>query len=106
MTYNRANIFTLAWAWAKQDLWSRRLPASQLCRLFRAALVRAWAEAKANAARVVAPSRFSAMTADQLRSAIVSRENTDRLGWAGIQELGELCRELADRDAFNPAQAA
>ena len=48
--FNKSEIMRLAWVWARQDLWAARLPASQLRRLFRAALVRAWADAKRMAA--------------------------------------------------------
>lgn len=46
MTIDRSELFRLAWALAKQDLWSLRLPASRLRGLFRGALSRAWAEMK------------------------------------------------------------
>jgi hypothetical protein len=79
MTYNRKQIMTLAWAWARQDLWSMRLPASHLRRLFAANLKAAWAEAKARA--LAAP-------------AICTLENRDGLRHPDFERLAALNLEL------------
>ncbi len=47
---NRSEIFSFAWTIARQELWSRCLPASRLRSLFSDALRRAWAELKRRAA--------------------------------------------------------
>ena len=92
MTYNRKEIMTLAWAWARQDLWSLRLPASHLRRLFADALTRAWAEAKARkfSAAVKGPSR----PVEQIEAEISAIENRDGLRWPDFQRLDALRIEL------------
>lgn len=92
MAYNRKQIMTLAWAWARQDLWSARLPASHLRRLFNAALKRAWAEAKARefSRTVKSPSR----PVEQIKREIFLTECKDRLCWDDFQRLDALYREL------------
>ena len=90
MTYNRKQIMTLAWAWARQDLWSMRLPASHLRRLFNAALTRAWAEAKASVAPAKSPSRPVA----QIALEICALENRDGLRHPDFERLAALNLEL------------
>jgi len=91
MTYNRKQIMTLAWAWARQDLWSMRLPASHLRRLFAANLKAAWAEAKASA--LAAPAKPSRPVA-QIVAEICTLENRDGLRWNDFQRLDALNLEL------------
>ncbi|WP_299852355.1 hypothetical protein [uncultured Roseovarius sp.] len=57
MTYtiDRSEIFSFAWTLARKQLWSNRLPASELRNLFPDALRRAWAEMKRRA--VIAAER-------------------------------------------------
>lgn len=95
--FNRSRIMQRAWVWAKQDLWSKRLPPSRLRGLFVAALSRAWAEAKAMAARIAEPPKFAAMAIADLRAAIIDLENRDRLGFAGLTLLTEYSRALSYR---------
>lgn len=92
MTYNRKQIMTLAWAWARQDLWGARLPASHLRRLFNAALKRAWVEAKARefSAAVKGPSR----PVEQIKREIFLIENRDGLRWNDFHRLDALNLEL------------
>jgi hypothetical protein len=91
MTYNRKQIMTLAWAWAKQDLWSLRLPASHLRRLFADALTRAWAEAKARA--LAAPAKPS-RPVEQIVAEICTLENRDGLRHPDFERLAALTAEL------------
>jgi hypothetical protein len=91
MTYNRKQIMTLAWAWARQDLWSLRLPASHLRRLFNANLKAAWAEAKARA--LAAPAKPS-RPVEQIVLEISAIENRDGLRWNDFQRLDALNLEL------------
>jgi hypothetical protein len=97
MTIDRKEVFTLAWLWAKQDLWSRRLPASHLRGLFRTALVNAWAEVKRRAAyRAAQRAAFvSARPVDAIRKEIFIIECTDRMGAADYQRLATLNAELS-----------
>ncbi|MCA3523575.1 MAG: hypothetical protein IOC80_04300 [Rhodobacter sp.] len=94
MTFNRKQIMTLAWAWARQDLWSLRLPASHLRRLFNDALRRAWAEAKEKARQfsdtVKSPSRPVA----QIEAEICTLENRDGLRHPDFERLAALNLEL------------
>jgi hypothetical protein len=103
MTYNRKQIMTLAWAWARQDLWSLRLPASHLRRLFADALKRAWAEAKARAfsAAVKGPSR----PVKQIVLEISAIENREGLRWPDFQRLDALQIELNQANRRAPTAA-
>ena len=92
MTYNRKQIMTLAWAWARQDLWSMRLPASHLRRLFNAALTRAWAEAKASA--LAAPAKSPSRPVAQIALEICALENRDGLRHPDFERLAALNLEL------------
>lgn len=96
MTVNRAEVFRLAWVWAKQDLWSRRAPASQLRAFFRAALSRAWADLRAQAVRAAETilHAANARPANVLRALIVTLENQDRLTHFDRLELRNLQSEL------------
>ncbi|OWU70510.1 hypothetical protein [Marinibacterium profundimaris] len=96
MTIDRAELFRLAWAWAKQDLWSRRLPASHLRGLFREALKRAWADLKRTAARLAAQRKTTAATrpAAQIQTDILVLECKDRLHGSDWQRLDALRAEL------------
>jgi hypothetical protein len=94
MTYNRKQIMTLAWAWARQDLWSLRLPASHLRRLFNDALRRAWAEAKEKARQFSDTVKGPSRPAEQIQREILILECKDRLCWQDFQRLDALNREL------------
>jgi hypothetical protein len=110
MTFNRAKIMQAAWTIARRFAGNRETWGQRLSR----ALKFVWWDAKqaaraaANAAREAAAkaARFAVMTADQLSNAVVSMENTDRLGWAGIQELSEMRAAYTARLASTPALAA
>jgi hypothetical protein len=103
MTYNRKQIMVLAWTWARQDLWSLRLPASHLRRLFNAALKRAWAEAKARefSVAVKGPSR----PVEQIVLEISAIENREGLRWPDFQRLDALQIELTEANRRAPIAA-
>lgn len=92
MTYNRAEIMTWAWSYARHALFARRAPASELRSIFRDALRLAWREAKAEAARraTAKPPR----PAEVIRAEIFDLEMTDRLYAADMQRLRALNAEL------------
>ncbi|RWR31497.1 hypothetical protein D2T29_10720 [Sinirhodobacter populi] len=96
MTIDRAELFLLAWAWAKQELWTWRLPASRLRGLFRKALSQAWAEMKRRA--VYRAQRLAAFAvarpADEIRTDILALECKDRLCGSDWQRLDALRMEL------------
>jgi len=92
MTIDRKEVFRLAWAWAKQDLWAARAPASALRGYFRAALVRAWADVKARAARRAAAA--AVRPASEIRADIITLECKDRLYGADWSRLNALHVEL------------
>jgi hypothetical protein len=96
MTIDRKEVFRLAWVWAKHDLWSARAPASALRGYFRAALVRAWADVKRQAAyRAAQRAAFTvARPAEEIRTEIWALECKDRLAGADWQRLDALRAEL------------
>lgn len=96
MTIDRSELFRLAWALAKQDLWSLRLPASRLRGLFRGALSRAWAEMKRRAAYRAA-QRLAFATARPvaaIQTDILLLECKDTLRGSDWQRLDALRAEL------------
>jgi hypothetical protein len=103
MTCNRKQIMTLAWAWARQDLWRNRLPASHLRRLFNAALTRAWAEAKARAAVPATGCAIRAVA--DIADEILCLECKDRLAWPDFQRLDALRIELNEANRREPIAA-
>ncbi|MCA3443485.1 MAG: hypothetical protein INF52_08980 [Rhodobacter sp.] len=103
MTYNRKQIMTLAWAWARQDLWSLRLPASHLRRLFNANLKAAWAEAKARAAVPATGCTIRAVA--DIADEILCLECKDRLTWQDFQRLDALRIELNEANRRAPIAA-
>lgn len=91
MTYDRRAIMKAAWTIARRfagnrETWGQRLSRALKC---------AWDHAKtaqriacASAVRVV--ERASTARPADLRAEIIALENTDRLGWAGLQRLSFL----------------
>ena len=110
MTYDRRQIMNAAWTMARRFAGNRETWGQRLSR----ALKQAWWDAKhavriarqAAADAAAKAARYGAMTADQMRDAVITMENTDRLGWAGIQELAEMRRALAARVAAEPQTLA
>ncbi|KFI24901.1 hypothetical protein [Paenirhodobacter enshiensis] len=99
MTIDRAELFRLAWVMARHDLWSLRLPASRLHGLFPAALKRAWATVKCQAAyRAQRLAVFTAgRPADEIRADILTLECKGRLRGPDWQRLDALRAELFGR---------
>ena len=96
-TINRAEIFRLAWVWAKQEAWARRLPKGGARTVFAACLRQSWAQHKSAAARIARPRTFASIGTADLRNMIETTDACDRLGWAGIERLSEMRRELTYR---------
>ena len=80
--FDRAKIMTAAWAEARMMVKTFRYARHQIPSLFRNALIKAWSAAKKAAG-------LAALTVGQLKAAIIGMENTDRLGWDGLQTLCE-----------------
>ncbi len=97
MTIDRAELFRLAWIWAKQDLWSHRAPASRLRAYFKAALARAWRELKARAQRRAAmiAAAASARPLAVVQAELWAFECKDTLRGADWETLAALQAELA-----------
>ena len=97
MTVDRAELFRLAWIWAKQDLWSHRAPASRLRAYFKAALVRAWQDMKARAKRRAAmiAAAASARPLAVVQAALWAFECKDPLRGNDWNTLAALQAELA-----------
>jgi len=91
MTYNLSTIMTEAWKIHRglPDWASKGMSAADWKRRFANCLRKAWANAK-----LAAVSRKELSEADRLRNHIIALENTDRLGFEGIQRLRELKTEL------------
>lgn len=93
MTIDRKELFTLAWAIARQEQWSRRLPSVR--GLFADALRSAWREMKRRAAIAAQRAVPSPRAAADLLAAIREIENRDRLRAADLDRLSELRRAYA-----------
>ena len=111
MSVDRHELMNLAWHLARQELWSRRLPASALRLLFPHALRTAWREMKYRAELAVARAAKPKRPADEIRAEILILENTDRLGFQGIERLSAARAELhealaAERKAAEEADLA
>ena len=105
MTYDRKDIMTRAWQYARQDLWSRRLPASALLSLFPDALRSAWRAAKVKLATQKARAALASRPAAELRAAINDLENRDRMDPASIDQIGQLRAALGQAIAREAAEA-
>ena len=110
MTYaiNRSEIFSLAWTFARQDLWSRRLPASELRNLFPDCLRRAWKEMKRRAAYRAERAKLVLRPSAEIWAQIQDMENRSFLGHAGHDRLSELCTAYhasREREAEEKARA-
>lgn len=93
MTINRKELFTLAWAIARQEQWSRRL--ASVRGLFGDALRKAWQEMKRRAAIAAQRAQVAPRAAADLLAAIRDLENRERLRWADLDRLSALRREFA-----------
>lgn len=97
MTFNRAEIMIAAWK-DTRDHMRMGYAAHQLREVFNYCLRRAWAAAKATAALL---SRSAA----SLWAEVQDMENRDRLGFHGIERLGQLRRAYYDAKAREYAEA-
>ncbi|MEM6890929.1 MAG: hypothetical protein AAF636_22750 [Pseudomonadota bacterium] len=105
---NRSELFTFAWTIARQELWSRRLPASELRALFPEALRAAWKEMKLRAAVAAEREQQFLRPSSDLWAAIQALENQSTLGHAGIERLSALqsdYHEARQREAEEKARA-
>jgi len=94
MTFSidRSALMTLAWHAARQEQWSRRLPAGTLRSLFPDALRSAWKSMKARAAYEAQQAAMAHRPSADLWAEIQNLENRDRLGHEGIAQLSDLRR--------------
>ncbi|WP_299850146.1 hypothetical protein [uncultured Roseovarius sp.] len=90
MTINRSKVFSLAWILARKQLWSNRLPASELRNLFPDALRRAWAEMKRRAVIAAERAALVLRPSVNIASEIETLENRSYLGHEGITRLSAL----------------
>lgn len=97
MTLNRSNIMTAAWKDTREHM-RMGYAAHQLREVFTYCLRSAWAAAKAAA---VLLSRSAA----SLWTEVQDMENRDRLGFHGIERLGQLRRAYYDAKAREDAEA-
>lgn len=103
MTFNRSAIMKAAWAMARRTASLYRKPVlSQLS----AALKQAWSDAK-QAARIAAQvaQRFAAeaqelagQSLSELKTALVSLENSSRISSAGWEQISALSLEIRRRE--------
>jgi hypothetical protein len=101
--FNRSEIMKKAWIIARRFAGNRETWAQRLSR----ALKSVWWDAQ-QAARIAASAaaekaakaaQFAHMSLTDLQNAILSMENSDFLGWAGMAKLAEYQTELAQRRA-------
>lgn len=110
MTFDRAHIMTEAWIIARRfagnpETWGQRLSR---------ALKLVWWNAKEASRQAVALARaaaekaahFAGRSAACIRAEVEDMENTDRLGFAGIERLSEARRALAVAEAREADAAA
>jgi hypothetical protein len=101
--FDRAKIMKDAWKIVRRFAGNRETPAQRMSR----ALKSVWWDAKRDAHRAIELARQAAAEARKmvvlsladLRLAVLSLENSDRLGWAGMQELSALRGLLVKREA-------
>ncbi len=98
MTLNRTEIMTTAWQETRATMDRLSYAAHQLREVFAYCLRRAWAAAKASVALL-------ARSAASLWAEIQDIENRDRLGFHGMERLGQLRRAYHDAKAREEAEA-
>ncbi len=103
MTFNRAEIMQAAWTIARRFAGNRETWGQRLSRALKAV----WCNVK-DAARIAADlartaaqeaARFAGRSAASIRAEVEELENTDRLGFAGIERLSHARRALAQAEA-------
>lgn len=105
---NRSEVFSFAWTIARQELWSRCLPAPRLRSLFPDALRRAWAELKRRAAIAAERAKQTMRPSSDIWADIQALENRTTLGHEGINQLADFQRAYHDacqREAEEKARA-
>lgn len=102
MTINRKELFTLAWVYARQEQWSRRLDTVR--GLFGDALRDAWRELKRRAVIAAERARSVSRTPADLLAAVREIENRDRLRASDLARLSDLRREYAAASEPSTAQ--
>lgn len=93
--FNKSEIMKRAWVWAKQDLWRDRAKQSELRRYFAAALKRAWAEAKADAARKASAPVFVSRPIAEIEAELFIFECKDTIRGSDWPRFDALRAELA-----------
>ncbi|TNC74151.1 hypothetical protein [Rubellimicrobium roseum] len=95
---DRRRLMAFAWAWARHTAWARRTgkPAQYLSEALKAA----WANERGILAYEAQMAAKLSRPAHVIRAEVEDLENTDRLGWAGIQRLGTLRLTLRDAEAM------
>ncbi|MEM8773363.1 MAG: hypothetical protein AAGD92_17125, partial [Pseudomonadota bacterium] len=88
--FDRSEIFTFAWSIARQELWSRRLPSSELRKLFPDALRKAWAEIKLRTAIAAKRAKQAMRPSPAIWADIQNLEHRTTLGHEGINQLAQL----------------
>ena len=106
---NRSELMKLAWAYARQDHWSRRMPAGTLRSLFPDALRAAWQEMRSRAELAAErAAEVAGLNVAALRAELLSLENTDYLGHEGMRRMSVVQSALraaeAHRSATKPVQ--
>ena len=82
-------------AWTRTRAFMARNPHGRLRAAFASNLREAWVNAKARIAFAAKQAKMAARTAASLKAEIETLENTDTLGFDGIERLAELRREYA-----------
>lgn len=104
---NRTEIFSFAWTLARQDLFSRRLPVTELRNVFPDALRRAWAEMKRRAIIAAESAKQVLRASADLLAEIQNLENRTTLGHEGLARLSNLrCAYHASKEREAEEQAA
>lgn len=105
---DRSEIFSFAWHIARQELWSRCLPAAELRNVFPNALRQAWAEMKRRAVIAAERAKQGLRPSSVIWGEIQNLENRTTLGHAGISRLAELqtaYHDACEREAHEQARA-
>ncbi|MBL9062753.1 hypothetical protein [Tabrizicola sp.] len=110
MTFDRAQIMQAAWTIARRFAGNRETWGQRLSR----ALKSVWWDVKdaaRSAARLAAAvaeraAHFAGRSAASIRAEVENMENTDRLGFDGIQRLSDARRALAEAEAREADAAA
>lgn len=97
--FNKSEIMKRAWVWAKQDLWRDRAKQSELRCYFAAALKRAWAEAKADAARKASAPVFVSRPVAEIKAQLFAFECKDSIRGSEWTTYDALRAELAQATA-------